>query len=237
MFLLAARLVAQAGARVLLHGWNAPQSHGADTRAALPLAGIAQATTPEHAARLLDRDGIAFLPLECFAPRTLALLRLREVLGLRSCINTVCRVLNPARAPAAVQGVFHPPYRALQQAAGQLLDQPDLCILKGGGGEFERNPGKDVTLFRLSAGLPLETVLSPLLPAPRRLSDTTYPPDALAALWHGQLHDKSATAIVTGTAAAALIALGHAPDAAQLQANTLWARRLHPHSTPFTQGA
>ncbi|MFC7704496.1 glycosyl transferase family protein [Plastorhodobacter daqingensis] len=222
-FLLAARLVAQGGVRVLLHGWNAHQSDGADARAALDHAGIARAETPDDAARLLDRKGIAYLPVEAYAPGALRLLRLRDVLGLRSCINTVCRMLNPARAPAAVQGVFHPPYLALQQAAGVLLGQPQLGILKGGGGEFERNPSKPVTLFRLAQGVPLETTLPAIIPEAQRLNSLPYPPEALADLWSGRLRDPFARAIVTGTAAAALCALGHAQDA-----ETLWANRLHP---------
>lgn len=231
-FLLAARLVAQGGARVLLHGWNAQQTDSADVRSALAIAGIPRADSPGHAARLLDRHGIAYLPLDRFAPQALALLRLRDVLGLRSCINTVCRVLNPARAPAAVQGVFHPPYRALQQAAGERLGQNGLCILKGGGGEFERNPTKEVTLFRLQGGAALETVLPPLLPGSRKLADATQAPDALQALWDGSLHDEFARCIVTGTAAAALIALGHAPGSAQVLATTLWTGRAQSRLRP-----
>jgi anthranilate phosphoribosyltransferase len=226
-FLLSARLVAQSGARVLLHGWNSHQSDGADLRSALALAGIAAADSPADAARLLDRDSIAYLPLECFAPCALKLLRLREVLGLRSCINTVCRVLNPACAAAAVQGVFHPPYRPLQQAVGKILGQRDLCILKGGGGEFERNPTKDVTLFRLQGCISRETVLPPLLSEARKLADASYPAQAMDALWRGTLHDEFAENIVIGTAAAALIALGHAPMPAQQVAHDLWAARLH----------
>ena len=38
--------------------------------------------------------------------RELRLLRLRDVLGLRSAVNTVLRVLNPAGAETAVQGVY-----------------------------------------------------------------------------------------------------------------------------------
>lgn len=222
-FLLAAKLVALSGARVLLHGWNSHQSDGADVRSALSVVGIAQAGSVADAARLLDRDGIAYLPLGHFAPQALDLLRLRAVLGLRSCINTVCRVMNPAQAPAAVQGVFHPPYMALQQAAGEVLGQPGLCILKGGGGEFERNPSKPVTLFRLAGGAPLESLLDAILPDAQRLSDLPYPPQALADLWFGALRDSFAEAIVIGTAQAAFMALGQATDAARL-----WATRPQP---------
>ncbi len=232
-FLLSAKLIAQSGVRVLLHGWNSHQSDGADVRSALALVGIVRADSPAQAAQHLDRDCITYLPLETFAPRLLDLLRLREVLGLRSCLNTVCRVLNPALASAAVQGVFHPPYRPLQQAASALLGQRELCILKGGGGEFERNPSKEVTLFRLTEGQALETMLPAQLPDARRLADTLTSPDALPALWDGAVQDDFATAIVTSTCAAALLALGYGPDAAHRQAQFLWDNRLNGsrHST------
>jgi anthranilate phosphoribosyltransferase len=203
-FLLAAKQVAASGKRVLIHGWNSHQSDGADVRSALTIAGIARADSVDDAARLLDRDGIAYLPLETFAPGLLDLLRLRQVLGLRSCINTVCRMLNPAQAPSAVQGVFHPPYLALQQAAGAILGQPHLCILKGGGGEFERNPSKPVTLWRLVDGQPTETLLPPLIPDTQRLSDLPAAITDLAAP-----NDPFACAIIAATAEAACLAFPH----------------------------
>ena len=201
-FLLAAREVAASGKRVLIHGWNSHQADGADVRSALAIAGIARADSVDHAARLLDRDAIAYLPLETFAPRLLDLLRLRDVLGLRSCINTVCRMLNPAQAASCVQGVFHPPYLALQQAAGAILGQPHLCILKGGGGEFERNPSKPVTLWRLVDGQPTETLLPPLIPDAQRLSDGTA---TVTDLTHPR--DPFARAIISGTVQAARLSL------------------------------
>lgn len=146
LFLLSAQAVARAGHRVLIHGWNG--GDGA-VRAGLAHAGIAVADSPERAARLLDRDGIAYLPLETAHPALFALLRLRAVLGLRSCVNTVCRMLNPGRAPASVQGVFHPSYRLLQADAAELLGWDRLTVIKGGGGEFERNPAKRVAAFGL----------------------------------------------------------------------------------------
>jgi anthranilate phosphoribosyltransferase len=215
-FLLSARLVAQAGARVLLHGPG--QAEGA---------GIATARGPDDAARLLDRDGIAFLPLAALSPAARDLLALRDVLGLRSCVNTVLRVMNPAGASAAVQGVFHPPYRALQQGAGALLGQPQLAILKGGGGEFERHPGKDAVLVGLMGGQPVETAAPALIDDTRRLTEGPSDPAVLAALWCGTWDDAFARAMVTGTAALALLTLGRARDAAgaQAMAEALWAAR------------
>ncbi|MEM8959029.1 MAG: glycosyl transferase family protein [Pseudomonadota bacterium] len=227
LFLLSARLVAQAGARVLLHGWNSHQNPLADVRGALDQAGIAQAETPEAAKLAMDRDGVVYVPLEAMDARLLSLLRLREVLGLRSPVNTALRALNPARAPATVQGVFHPPYRELQQDTGAELGEPQLLVLKGGGGEFERNPAKPVLLYGLQDGRSYEQTIDPLLDENRRLADPTASPGDLARIWSGRLDDEFARATILGTGALALVAAGIAPDiaAAETRAAALWSDR------------
>ncbi|SNR49676.1 glycosyl transferase family protein [Puniceibacterium sediminis] len=221
-FLLATRLVAQAGHPVLLHGWNSHQQGHASVRRALPHVGI-QSTSPDTVADVLNRDGIAYLPLESFAPQLLDLLQLRDVLGLRSCINTVLRVLNPACAPAGVQGVFHPPYRDLQADAGVLLGQQSLTIIKGGGGEFERHPCKGVQAYGLRAATRWEAPFDALLPETRRLNDGADDPARLTQLWQGTLNDEFAERIVTGTAALALDTLGVSDP--EQTALALWADR------------
>jgi anthranilate phosphoribosyltransferase len=219
-FLLAARLVARAGAPVLIHGWNSHLSPRADVRAALPHAGIARARSVAEAAEILARDGIAYLPAESALPRLVDLLRLRDVLGLRSPLNTAARALNPGGAAASVQGVFHPPYRALAAEAAGRLGLPRLSVLKGGGGEFERHPGKPAQLDGLRGGAPFAAELPPLTEATRRMADDDHGPEALAALWSGALRDPFAEAVVTGTAALALDAAGIDADPA-----ALWAGR------------
>ena len=221
-FLLAAKLVARAGFPVLLHGWNSDQQEGAAVRDALSMLGISTALSQSDAASLLSRDAIAYLPLETLSPALFSLLRLRTVLGLRSCINTCLRVLNPGGAAAAVQGVFHPPYRDIQMDAGALLAQPNLTILKGGGGEFERHPTKDIALYGLRNGQTYEATVPALLDEVRRLSEGPTDPAALNALWEGRLDDPFAEAVVLGTAALALDTCG-APG--MTMARQLWENR------------
>ena len=220
-FLLAARLVAGAGHPVLLHGWN-----GADAavRSGLAPMSIPVADGPDDAARLMQARGIVYLPLERMSPALFALLRLREVLHLRSCVNTVCRVLNPGRADCSVQGVFHPPYRLLQQDAGQILGLRALTVIKGGGGEFERHPAKAIEGFGLRDGTAWDETIPPLRPEDtRRLNDGETDPARLGAVWNGSLRDDFAEATVIGTAALALSTLGEqAPGEA---ARALWAER------------
>jgi anthranilate phosphoribosyltransferase len=212
--LLSARLVAQAGHRVLLHGWN-----GQDTRIRDGLAtlGIPTVRGTAEAQAALDADGIAYMPLEDTLPGLFALLNLRDRLGLRSCVNTVCRMLNPSRARASVQGVFHPSYRALQADAAQRLGWQELSVIKGGGGEFERHPGKAIHAFGLRKGAAWAETLPASLADTRRLSETETAPEDL---WTGAAQDDFAEAVVLSTAALALNTLGAAS-----KPEDLWAAR------------
>lgn len=212
LFLLAARLVGQAGYSISMHGWNSHQSASASVREAIDLAG------PQ----------VSYTPLEALSPSAFALLGLRDTLGLRSCFNTVLRMWNPSRARATVQGVFHPSYRSLQAQAAQMLGQRDLSIIKGGGGEFERHPSKDIALFGLRDGTHIQQTAAPLLADTRRLHEAGDETD-LHALWYGHADDPFAVATVTGTAALALWTLKAAPTfhEADTMARSLWDARHH----------
>ena len=219
-FLLSARLVAKAGFPVLLHGRNG--SDGA-VRAHLEAAGIPLVRSCADLPAQLSETGVAYSPLEQLHPGLSQLLDLRQLLGLRSCINTVCRMLNPANAAASVQGVFHPSYRLLQADAAKIMGWSALTVIKGGGGEFERHPGKPLERFGLRAGSAFGDVLAAIEPGDaRRLSDVPAAID-LAGLWSGQQDDPFATAIVIGTAALALETLGVRQPLNS--ANQLWASR------------
>ncbi len=211
-FLKSANRIAAQGERVLIHGWNGKDPK---VRAGLKRLQIGVAKNVEEVATLLDRDNIAYLPLERSHLALFRLLNLRDVLGLRSCINTVCRMLNPAHAPASVQGVFHPSYRLLQADAAALLGWDNLTVIKGGGGEFECNPVKDIAAFGLRHGSPWEQTIGANLTVTRRLADVTE--DSLGETWARQMPDAFEQAIIDCTTAAALGTLNqrrHTPRSA-----------------------
>ncbi|KIN62197.1 Glycosyl transferase family 3 [Sulfitobacter noctilucicola] len=222
-FLLSAKLVAQAGYPVLLHGWNSHQANHADVRDGCAALGVQIAPDLSTANKALSCAGITYLPLEVLSPPLFALLQLRNSLGLRSCINTVVRLLNPCATDASVQGVFHPVYREIQADASALLGQQSLSVIKGGGGEFERHPSKDVAAFGLRDGTAWQGKAVAQLDEIRRLASVEPDPSDLAALWAGHLDDPFAQAVVEGTAALALDTLGVAhPDS---RARDLWTNR------------
>jgi anthranilate phosphoribosyltransferase len=217
LFVLAAKLVTQAGYSVALHGWNSHQNATADLRSVL--------TDLE-----LEGDGLSYLPLEVLNPAAFELLKLRDKLGLRSCINTVLRMWNPTGAHASVQGVFHPSYRGLQSRAAALLGDRNLTVIKGGGGEFERHPAKETAVFGLRDGHELNELLPSNLTITRRLHEPDQPIDILS-LWRGAQDDPFATATVVGTAALALWTIDSTTplDKATALATNLWEAR-HVHS-------
>ncbi|MEY8095921.1 glycosyl transferase family protein [Falsihalocynthiibacter sp. S25ZX9] len=226
-FLLAAKLVAQSGETVLLHGWNSHQNPLASVREQLAPLGIASVTTPQQTRDALQHNGVAYAPLEDLSPEAFRVLKLRDVFGLRSAVNTTLRVFNPTEALASVQGVFHPSYRELQADAGALLGLPSLSVIKGGGGEFERHPSKDVQAFGLRETVAWEGIAPSLMQETRKLAEDAPEPENLAAFWRGDITDPFAEAIVTGTTGLALLTLGKAATIQQAdeRARQLWAAR------------
>lgn len=216
LFLLSAMLIEQAGYRVSLHGWNSHQSPNASVRDHLAALGISQ-NSP---------DPLSYTPLETLCPEAFAMLNLREVFGLRSCINTVLRMWNPSNATTTVQGVFHPSYRSLQAQAAEALGQKSLTIIKGGGGEFERNPSKDIEVFCLRNGVHSQINAPALHEAKGRMFDFNKDIDPLS-LWRGEQTDDFATRTVIGTAGLALWALGAETEITQADklAAQLWQNR------------
>ncbi|MBT5414801.1 MAG: glycosyl transferase family protein [Rhodospirillaceae bacterium] len=225
-FLLAARLLARNGVRVLMHGLDGVGP--ATTRKALAALGISLSHSFEEARAGLDRDNFAYLPLENFCPALETLFALRSLLGLRSAVNTFARILNPGAAPAEMQGVFHPTYLAPHQETARLLNQPRAAVFKGGAGEVQRNPEKPCRVAMVVDGECFEEVWPALTqPASHPWRDETLDPASLVALWHGEWTPAGPIAAITGTAAIALKLLGQAStmEEAQTAAEAMWRQR------------
>jgi len=224
-FLLSALALARAGVSVLMHGSN-EFSAGVGVPDGLAALGRRPAARVAEAERMLARDRFAYLPLEILSPPMLRLLRLRDLFGLRSPVNTVARLLDPGAARAGVDGVFHPAYIDVHLGVAERLRRPRLLVLKGGGGEAERDPVKprvahvwDRERGRAELVLPAWNAA----PGPMGHEDGPTP---LAALWRGEAEFPHAEAIVRATIAMALVGLGRAcPADADAAALAIWAKR------------
>jgi anthranilate phosphoribosyltransferase len=219
-FLLSALALARAGVRVLMHGTN-EFSGGITVGDAIASLGISPAEGPADARARLSADRFAYVPIGRLSPRLAALLGLRRLLGLRSPINTVARLLDPAGAAAGVDGVFHPPYIETHLAVAERLGRKRLLVLKGGGGEAERNPSRATTAHLWIAGQGRQEVMLPAIPWPSADADEREP--AIADIWRGQAVHPAIEARIVGTIGLALLALGQSGDDA---AGSIWRARL-----------
>jgi len=145
------------------------------------------------------------------------MLGLKAVLGLRSPIHTIIRMLNPFNASASIMGIFHPGYDDTHQQAGELLGEQNMAVFKGEGGEAERNPDGACNVKMLRAGEQL-TEEWPALFSSRHMKDETMDVKRLAQLWLGEIDDEYGLAAVTGTAAIALRTLGRASSISEAEA-------------------
>jgi anthranilate phosphoribosyltransferase len=226
-FILTAVLLSRNGVRVFMHGTEGHTAGRVYTRETLRRLGIPVAASFNEAAAHLAQRNFAYLPLEYISPELAHLINLRPILGLRSPVHTLSRMLNPFAAPVILQGIFHPGYMAIHQGAALVLGQPHMAVFRGEGGEIERRPNKPCEVLTVHNGATAEERWPTLLPEPRQSPEEAMDIGRLLGLWRGDFSDDYGEASITGTLAIALKALGRAEnqEEAQALAQELWARR------------
>lgn len=226
LYLLAALALAASGIRVFMHGAEDHTQGRIYTSAALAGLGLSAAATPGQAAERMDRTNFAYMTLGAFAPAMQRIMDLKRVLGLRSPLHTVGRLLNPSRAPFTLSAVTHPPYLPLQQGASLLLGQPRMATFKGEGGEAERRPEKSCDVHYVAEGLAGAEEWPAMTGGPRPHAEHLDIGE-LAKIWGEDAADPTALAAIGGTMAIALKYAGRATsqEGALDQAMTLWRNR------------
>ena len=226
-FLLAALIAADNGHPVFMHGLSRD-----DERTYVPEAlaalGLSAAGSLEQAAQSIQATGFAYLSIERLSRLVHELIEMRTLLGLRPPLHTVARMLNPFSASLMLMGVFHPNDAPIHQQAAELLEQPTALVIKGEGGEFERIPDRDLTLYgKVAAGDWLE-VWPSLSAKGKFLRRDTLDLNHFAAVWRGERDDAYGRAAVTGTLALVIRALGLQTrhDDAHGLANQWWNERI-----------
>ena len=225
-FLLSALLLAENGVRIFMHGATGHTAGRLYTQDVLKFLGIRYATSQDDSIRQLENQNFSYLSLETLCPKLDQMMRLRSLMGLRSPVHTLARMINPLNAPYSIQGIFHPGYRPVHQETGMLLNQPHMAVLKGEGGEIERNPDAPCLVQSIHNGELSDEQWPPYFKK-RHLKPDHLDPSLLGALWRGEYEDEFAEATVIGTAAVTLKLLGKtdAQQEAEKLAQEFWQNR------------
>jgi anthranilate phosphoribosyltransferase len=126
----AAFVSAAAGARVAKHGGRSvsSQSGSADVLEAL---GVNLALTPQQVALSIREVGIGFMFAPSHHPAMKHAAPVRKELGMRTILNILGPLTNPAGAPNQVMGVFHEDLVGIQARVLKMLGSRHVLTVHG----------------------------------------------------------------------------------------------------------
>lgn len=227
-FVLSALLLAQSGVRIVMHGTAGNTANRLYTETALQALGYPLCQSVNQIEAELDRCQFAYVPLSVLSPRLQSLIDLRQALGLRSPVHTLTRLINPFNATTSIQAIFHPAYRTAHQQTAFALGYQNTLVIKGEGGEFERNPDADTVLAGIRDGMPYEERWERRHDA-RSEAEEDLNLERFVAVWRGELTHPYAEQAVIGTTALVLFALkkANSETEAYQQAQELWVGRFN----------
>ncbi|MFU9047180.1 glycosyl transferase family protein [Acinetobacter tibetensis] len=225
-FLLAALTLAHHGYKIVMHGAAGHTLNRVYTEQVLEYLDFPICQNQDEVEQQLQQRNFAYLPLEVISPILSELIALRNVMGLRSPIHTLARLINPFNAKATLQAIFHPAYRSSHQQAAFKLGYQNSAVIKGEGGEFERNPDAKTLICGIKNGELYEHEL-PKLTDNRSPIEEELDLAVFKSVWQGQQqHEYGETAVIE-TMGIALYTMGVCesyPDA-MLKAKQLWLNR------------
>ncbi|MBU3845395.1 MAG: glycosyl transferase family protein [Candidatus Acinetobacter avistercoris] len=225
-FILAALTLAQNGFKIVMHGASGHTLNRIYTEQVLEDLGYSICQNEDDVALQLQAKNFAYIPLDVISPILSDLIALRNVMGLRSPIHTLARLINPFNAKATLQAIFHPVYRSSHQQTAFQLGYLNSAVIKGEGGEFERNPDAKTLICGVKQGELYELEL-PKLTADRSPIEEDLNLDLFKAVWQGQQnHDYGEVAVVeTMTIALFTMNACQSFKEAQIKASTMWKNR------------
>lgn len=225
-FILAALTLARHGHKIVMHGAAGHTINRLYTEQVLEYLGYSICHTQTQVQQQLDQFNFAYLPLHAISPVLSELIDLRNVLGLRSPVHTLARLINPFQAKATLQAIFHPNYRRSHQQSAYQLGYQNSAVIKGEGGEFERNPDARTLICGIKAGVLYEHEL-PKLTELRSPAEEQLDLSIFKAVWEGQQSHEYGEIAVIETLSIALHTMNLAADFEQAKqlATQLWNQR------------
>ncbi|SIS53283.1 glycosyl transferase family protein [Neptunomonas antarctica] len=225
-FLLAALVLSENNIRVLMHGSKGHTEGRLYIEDMLSLFGFGPALDWQQVAANLDSHGFAYISIDDMVPRLGDIIQLRPILGLRSPVHTLCRLINPLGAPCTVDGVFHPAYAPMHQKTSLLLGVQQGLTIRGDGGEAELKPDSDCEVRWIRQGELSDEQWMRILPK-RLVKEEVLDPSMLIACWRGDVAHEYGEAAIISTLAALLVLLDKADHQASalILARELWQKR------------
>ncbi len=175
-------VLAEAGVPVVLHGDEGiPTKEGVTPSLVLQALGINSRLNGKDITQMIEKSGFGFLHAAHFMPAWHNLTPMRRLFGLRTVLNTVEKLFNPANAPYQISGFFHANY--IKRIRSIQSGQQASWMVQGEEGSIEMRAGRRTPIYGIRAedDLILDTNQLGLPPQEREL----IPPDITL---HAQLN-------------------------------------------------
>jgi anthranilate phosphoribosyltransferase len=144
---VAAMVVAAAGVPVVLHGAdNIPTKYGVGVLNLLRALHYPVDDPPEIVSARVERTGFGVYNLARILPSWVELTPIRQQCGLRTLMNTVEKLFNPADAQHHISGFYHANYA--NRLAEVLPGSGHRWIIQGTEGSIDFRPGKKTRVYQ-----------------------------------------------------------------------------------------
>ncbi len=154
----AALILAASGQPVLLHGLDGiPAKNGVGPLNLLRALGYPVDQPAEMVAASVEASGFGVLNMAQVFPEWAALTPIRHQFGLRTLLNTVEKLLNPADASDHICGFYHGSY--LLRLAPALPTPGRRWIIQGEEGSIDIRPGKKTRVYEAQGDAMVETMI------------------------------------------------------------------------------
>jgi len=221
-FLLSALTLAGQGIKVFMHGARGHTQGRIYSEDVLQQLGFPAAHDWDQVESQLSNTNFSFMSLQHLSPPLDHIISLRAMLGLRSPVHTLTRLLNPLEAKHTIDGVFHPAYGPLHQQTAMLLKHPRSLTIRGDGGEAEIRPDSECELQWVDEQMSSRQIWQRQL-SKRDTQEQQLDPERLRLLWTGECEETYGEAAVLSTLACCLVLLGQAQEQNEAsQLATIW---------------
>ncbi len=233
-YLLSVAVLAANGYKTLLHGAHEPGSGRLYASKALPTLGLDEVTSIQTAKQQLETYNVTYLDLGYVLPSLNTLIKLRVEFGLRSCANTLARLLNPSAAPYCVQGVYHMHLDHKHRHVNEAFPNFDALCFRGDGGDPEVNSERPTELFVTRNGK-TEVPVLPEMTEGWAMKDKSMALDTMLQVWAGEIdHGYGLQATLASLTSYILLLENLDVQQAQEKAVMLWQDR-NKQGLPFTK--
>ncbi|MVA37118.1 glycosyl transferase family protein [Agrobacterium vitis] len=228
-FIHAARLVAMAGHRVLLHGHFGSGADSGKLETAAQDAGIAVCLSAAEVDSALKASNIAYVPLGALVPQVQSLLGLYPLFEMRTPLNAAVNMINPFSAAASIVGASQASRRDLYRDVAQALETRNIAVIGSTRDIAEFTPDKAAKIYRLVDGESLDTIVPAFKTRRAGTTGILTQREYWRAVWTGAARDPKAESIIVHTAAVAFLSLSANRemrfDKCLEMATELWATR------------